>query len=296
MEDDLFAQPIQPRVFKGMRRYRYYQPENSLEDALRSPYVWWWRYLRMSQDYWWACHRKGAVGDERLRAMYRDFGNVYDKPFGDWWQQRGADLFMEQADLARVRALDADDLRLSRDQDDYLLLEVPVFLTEQTIVKQLKELLRRHEHREIKRRSTARRQLAKYVGIKQDVIEIARQVWQEAYMARDTSVDYKVGQVQGSKSLYQIGKELRLVASCMPQQGDTMERTRKRVNGMKVAVSRMLSRADNLMANATVGVFPSVKKPAEPIVWRQAQQARLDDAVKAGLWRPLFDDSERLSV
>lgn len=60
------------------------------------------------------------------------------------------------------------------------------------------------------------------------------------------------------KSLYQIGKELRLVKTCMPVATDNAKKATVRVNGMKVAVSRMLSRANNLAANAAVGVFPSV--------------------------------------
>ena len=284
------------QVFKGMRRYRYYEPQHSLTDAVRSPYVWWWRYLRMSKNYWWVCRRRGAVGDERLRMMYRDFGDVYASSFQEWWQQRGALLFMERQAFARVRALDAKDLRLSREQEDHLLLELPVFMTEQTILKQVRELLRNHERRHVERRSTAKRKLAKYVGLKQDVIEIARQVWQISYEARDMNIEYQMGKPQGNKSLYQIGKELRLVASCMPQTGDTIERTRKRVNGMKVAVTRMLRRADNLIANAEIGIFPSVTPPKEPIRLRQAQQLKLDESVKAGFWRPLFDDEETLQT
>ena len=63
---------------------------------------------------------------------------------------------------------------------------------------------------------------------------------------------------------------------------------------MKVAVTRMLRRADNLIANAEVGIFPSVTPPKEPIRLRQTQQLKLDESVKAGFWRPLFDDEETL--
>jgi hypothetical protein len=286
----------QAQVFKGMRRFRYYEPEHSLEDALRSPYVWWWRYLRMSKDYWWTCQRRGSVTDVRLRAMYADFGDVYAMPFADWWQRRGAELFVEQADLAKVRRLDATDLRLSRDVEEHLLLEVPVFMTEKTIIKQVRELLAKHENRTVERRSTAKRRLQQYKRFRSDIVEVARQTWRMAYESRDPSVDYKIGQVQGSKSLYQIGKELRLVRSCMPQPGDTIERTKKRVNGMKVGVSRMLTRCDNLIANASVGIFPSVKQLREPIQWGRGRRERMEEAIRAGLWRPLFEDDDVLNV
>ena len=120
--------------------------------------------------------------------------------------------------------------------------------------------------------------------------------WQMHWESRDPTQTYKIGQVQGSKSLYQIGKELRLVRTCMPQPTDNAERAAKRVNGMKVAVSRMLVRANNLAANAAVGVFPSVQPLDTPIVWRPPQQQKMAEAVAAGLWQPRFEDSHMLNV
>ena len=52
------------------------------------------------------------------------------------------------------------------------------------------------------------------------------------------------------------------------------------------------ARCQGSESNRYGGVFPSVIKPTAPIVLRQAQQARLDDAVKASLWRPLFNDDD----
>jgi hypothetical protein len=69
-----------------------------------------------------------------------------------------------------------------------------------------------------------------------------------------------------------------------------------RVNGMKVAVSRMLARANNLAVNAAVGVFPSVQAPADPISWKRIPQQRMDEAIAKGLWRPLFHENEVLNV
>ena len=114
--------------------------------------------------------------------------------------------------------------------------------------------------------------------------------------SRDPTQTYRIGQAQGSKSLYQIGKELRLVRTCVPQPTDSAERAAKRVNGMKVAVSRMLVRANNLSANAAVGVFPSVQELDIPIVWRPIQQRKMAEAVAAGLWQPRFEDNHMLNV
>lgn len=128
------------------------------------------------------------------------------------------------------------------------------------------------------------------------MIESAYAVWRLYYLTRDGRTVDKVGQVTGTKSLYQIGKELRLVRTCMPQPTDDKASAAKRVNGMKVAVSRMLARANNLIENAAVGTFPSIQTIKEPIVWRPAQQQRLEEAESTGQWRPLVAANETLIV
>lgn len=290
--DSTFRHP--ELVFKGMPRLRFRRNESLLEHARNSPYYWWWAYLRLSKDYWWVCQRQGVADDIRLRAMYRDFGRVYDQPFDKWWSVKGERLFSQQVELPRVRQLSAGYLELTKPADGHLLLEVPLHMTERTIISQVRRLLRLHPDRDVQRISTAKRELAQLVGIRHAVIESAHAVWRLHYQSRDGREATKVGQVRGAKSLYQIGKELKLAPTCMPMTGDSDERAAKRVNGMKVAVSRMLRRANNLTDNAAVGVFPSVQALRERVTWREVQQRRLDEAVAAGVWRPLFEPHETL--
>lgn len=282
--------------FKGMPRFRYKNRDDLLQDAKKGPHFWWWAYLRISKDYWWACQRKGIVDDSRLRSMYRDFGDVYSMTFDQWWSKRGIGLFYERMAMAEVRALDRHNLELTRGSREHLLLEIPLHLTEKTIISQVRKHLRQHPQRQVERISHAERPLAKLIGIRQEVIEVAYQVWQLHHESRMPNKPTGVGETQGTKSLYQIGKELRLVKTCMPAATDNAKQAAMRVNGMKVAVSRMLSRANHLAANAAVGVFPSVQTPAEPVVWRRVAQESLDAAVAQGLWRPLFDEKDVLIV
>ena len=282
--------------FKGMPRIRYWRNESLINDALKSPYYWWWAYLRLSKDYWWVCQRRGIADDARLKAMYRDFGRVYEMTFEEWWEYKGVKLFSEQVALPKVRELDGRDIQLSKEVNNFLVLEIPVNLTERTIIKQVREQLRQHPHREVIRSSSAKRQLCKLTGIRKDVIEIAYDAWQRQYDSRSDPNPYKIGQVKGTKSLYQIGKDMRLVASCMPKPNDSRDRAAKKVNGMKVAVSRMLLRANNLIENAAIGTFPLIQLCKEPIIWRSTQLSRLEEAVAAGQWRPLFDKDDSLIV
>jgi hypothetical protein len=61
---------------------------------------------------------------------------------------------------------------------------------------------------------------------------------------------------------------------------------RKKRNGMKVAVSRMLSRANALIANAEIGIFPSFAPVAKRERWTNEQQQELDAAIERGEWQP----------
>lgn len=283
-------------IFKGMRRFRYRNVEVLLEDAISSPYFLWWASLRLSKDYWFACRRNGMVDDIRLRHMYNDFGKIYEMTFEQWWELRGVRLFSEQIALPSVRRLDSRNLQLTRGDDARLLLEIPVNMTERTIIAQVRAHLRQHPLREVQRVSTAMRKLSKLIGIRQDVIESALEVWRVHHQSRDGRQVDKIGQAQGSKSLYQIGKELKLVDSCMPAATDNNERAAKRVNGMKVAVSRMLARANNLIENAAVGTFPCVQTLQTPIIWRPLQQERITESVATKQWCPLFDANDVLIV
>ena len=283
-------------TFKGMRRYHYNSPQLLLSDAMRSPYYWWWAYLRLSKNYWWVCQQDGRVTDARLRKMYFDFGCVYEMTFAEWWEKKGVRLFREQIALPAVREIDVLRRNFSRPTGNYLLLELPLHMTERTLIKQVRQHLRHHPDRQVNRVSFAKRPLTKLIGIRQDVIESAYRVWQVHHQSRDHRQVEKIGQTHGTKSLYQIGKELRLVKSCMPAVTDDKERAAKRVNGMKVAVSRMLSRANCLIDNVCVGVFPSIKPLSVPIAWRGSKRTELDAAISLGLWRPLFDANETLIV
>ena len=283
--------------FKGMRRFSYYEDEAVFADARRSPYYWWWAYLRLSKDYWWVCQRRGIADDARLRDMYRDFGDVYAYTFKQWWNKRGQDLFRESVKLPEVRRLDGRALELSKDFDKFMLVEIPLHLTERTITRQVAKLLRNHEERLVVRTSTAKRTLAKYVRNDLGMIQIAHEVWRRLYhpgLLFDPQP--RIGVVQGAKSQYEVGLELRLVGSCMPRATDTPAMAESRKNGMKVAVSRMKTRATNLITNAAVGRFPVIKTCTEPVTWRESQQRRLQEAIFAGAWRPLFDEYETLKV
>lgn len=274
-------------VFKGLRRFRYADEADELRDAMASPYRWWWSYLRLSEDYWWVCQQKGNTLDAELRSMWQDFGDVFGASFNDWWKKQGRTLFAEQVRLPHVSKIDNQLSNLSADAAGHVLVEIPLNLTERTISRQVLAIVRKEAGRVIKPASKAKRQLCKLRGIRIAVINDAHDIWcLNQLIALASQPKSKIGKPFDHMTSQQLGIALRLVSSCMPKPTDSEDKERKKRNGMKVAVSRMLTRADALIANAEIGRFPSIEPVAPRKRWTAKQQVALDFAIAAGKWHP----------
>ncbi len=274
-------------VIKGMPRLRYADIQEEVSDASNSPYRWWFEYLQLSKDYWWACKQNGNTLDADLKSMWEDFGDVYNTNFINWWLKRGRDLFAEQVNLPKVRKIDGDKSNLNANAQNYLVVEIPLNMTERTITRQVLALLREEPNRQIKRASHAKRPLAKLIGIRKAVIYDARDIWCLNHVIQNAKKpNSTLGKPFDKMTTQQIGIAFRLVRTCMPKPTDGEEMERKKRNGMKVAVSRMVQRANALIANAEIGIFPSFAPVAKRERWTGEQQQKLDAAIERGEWQP----------
>jgi hypothetical protein len=81
-------------------------------DLWRSPYYWWWMYLKLNKHYEETCQRKGQGP---CAELYKDFGDV--RPDGDdaffaWWGERGelrGRLFQERTVMPKAVLLKNKD-------------------------------------------------------------------------------------------------------------------------------------------------------------------------------------------
>lgn len=283
----------QPPVIKGMRRLRYADISEEINDARQSPYRWWFEYLQLSKDYWWVCQQNGNTLDADLKSIWEDFGDVHNNNFANWWTKRGRKLFAEQVSLPKVRKIDGDKNNLSANQQNYLVLEIPLNMTERTITRQVLALLREEPNRQIKRVSEAKRPLAKLISIRKAVIYDARDIWcLNQIVLNAKKPNSTLGKPFDKMTTQQIGIAFRLVSTCMPKFTDSEEVERKKRNGMKVAVSRMIHRANALIANAEIGIFPSFAPVEKRVRWTDEQQLALDAAIERGEWQPPAMDIE----
>jgi hypothetical protein len=276
----------QTPVFKGMRHLRYADIQEEVADARQSPYRWWFDYLQLSKDYWWVCQQHGNTLDADLKKMWEYFGDIHNTNFVNWWIKRGRELFAEQVSLPKVRKIDGDKSNLSPNAQNYLVVEIPLNMTERTITRQVLALLREEPNRQIKRNSQAKLPLSKLIGIRKAVLHDAHDIWCLNQLVQNAKKpNSTLGKPFNTMTTQQIGIAFRLVRTCMPKPTDGEEMERKKRNGMKVAVSRMLSRASALIANAEIGVFPSFALVAKRERWTDEQQRELDAALEGGEWQ-----------
>ena len=273
------------RVFKGMGRFLYSNPNDEYHDALRSPFRIWYDYLRISKDYWWVCQQNGNTLDADLHNMWKDFGNVFEMHFLNWWKEIGRNLFAEQVSLPRVRHID-ESTSIHPDTDRHVIVEIPLNLTERTIGRQVMEIVRAHPNRLVKPVSNAKRPLAKLRGIRLAVLRDAHTIWCLKELIELAKKEKLHVNSPFDKMTYQkIGIALRVVRSCMPKHTDSEEKERIKRVGMKVGVQRMLNRANAIISNAEIGIFPSIAPVAKRERWTAEQQSALDEAIANDVWR-----------
>jgi hypothetical protein len=217
----------------------------------RSPFYWWWAYLRCNDEYLKCCERGGKG---KYAKLYADFGDVRGESFKDWWssEQRGAGLFGEREHLTRlIEAEDITQVPAQWDRKGLMVVLVPLTSTKAYIRSRFASLIKRRHLRQRGRIadkfavSTAKYKLSQNYTIENlDKCLAVYLKWREA-------------QSQSKKvPLWKIGADLRLVPSAQPQATDTREDSLLNRKVLAVSVSRYLKQARQRIEGAANGVFP----------------------------------------
>lgn len=223
-----------------------------IREAKKTPIYWWFLTLQASDEYVLCCRNQGKG---KLANLYKDFGDVDEKSFAQWWTNQGRKIFAERKKLKRVEVIDErHQLERLSIHEDRLIIEVPLTLRRQTAIRQIgKALQKAYESRDpvdIWVQSTAKRQIIKS-KIRMTTIEMLLRVWQirNEYPALN---NYEIGLKA------KIDLDILARTTDGDQLDDALERRR-----MTIAVSRYLAQAKNLIANAELGIFPSIKAPSK---------------------------------
>ena len=221
----------------------------------RSPYYWWWAYLRRNADYLKCCE-KGGKG--KLSALYADFGDVRDDSFHKWWttEQRGAKLFGEQPlSIQFMEVTSPDQWQPTWSPEKVLVVAFPLAKSKRKLMGHIKWLLdKRHPGRQgrpalAKLDSTANYRLSRNYTIAN--LQTSLAVYDLWLASQSAPADEKL-------TLWKIGARLNLNAKATKQAEGrlALDRVRGR-NHLSALVKRYLNDAVKNIDSVGQGVFPS---------------------------------------
>lgn len=220
----------------------------------RSPYYWWWAYLRRSDAYLKCCEEDGAG---QLASLYADFGDVREEDFHKWWTtgQRGAHLFAEQKLEARFgELLTPDQWNLAWTADDVMIVAVPLRESNRRLKGKFAKLLDSRLQRSKGRPALAKvTQTARYPLARNYTIQNLERTL-EAY---DLWFANQALPKSERKTLWEIGVEMRFNRDASKQalSKTSAERLLGR-NMLGAHVKRYVSQAQEIIKNVENGVFP----------------------------------------
>jgi len=256
---------------KGMPHFRYASAAAELADARESVRRWWWEYLRLSKTYWLLCQTSGPYNartlDERLAAIYRKFGNVYDLSFDDWWKKRGAHIFEEQKEPPKVIEIASDMSNLSQYRDGKLLIEIPLVLSRATIQRKISAILKKHETERVNNKLEISESAFPINPVRyrlhtlQTMHEVhclhRELIAKPAALGLKKAKEYEKDFTKRA-DLFRIGALLRISPNNEELIGED-KMVRKKQNRMRASVGRFLTRTEQLIANVEYGKFPVFK-------------------------------------
>ena len=220
----------------------------------RSPYYWWWEFLRRNERYLDCC-RNGGQGE--LAALYEDFGDVSNDNFKAWWMVHGYRLFAEKPIPDKLVELDnPGEWKAHWNKQTVMVLAVPLNIPKRYLQGFFaRELKGRHPGKPGRKAmsdltpSTARYPLYRLVSVKTLKKQLA--VYDEV-MAKKRG--------EHNRTLAKIGANLNLVSTAMPSSKDHPKYAADKRAVMAASVSRMFKDAQNIVANTALGQFPNSQK------------------------------------
>lgn len=243
---------MEPKANRVLRHFPYQHPVfgragaswQGSEGVRRSPYYWWWEYLRRSEKYKTTCKSNGTTG---LKSLYRDFGNIYRSTFKEWWSQgdRGAMLFANASPDDLVVLLDPGT-KVPKD-NSLLTVKIPLALPRKHIEDKLRKILDKHHQG---------RRGVRYTGGTTAQYRISKSVNLAALETRLKIYDDRLA--NSKKTLWQLGLDnvpaLRGEKLVTRNGKPYLDPSRRNV--ISALVSRYLREAKATIKNVESGIFP----------------------------------------
>lgn len=270
------------KLYPELSNGRYLTVENEIAAAKRSLYYLWWKFLRLSQDYWWLCRFNGKCKDASLRATYSKFGDVFKYDFDDWWIRYGEALFAFKIDPPKVEVIKMRMVDFEVEQH-YKILIAPKFLTKSEIAKQVRQALKNHTPAKMPNQIKFSLSVSDTRGIKKNVLQTVYQVWCLDQVLQDAKEQGKLDRPTRFTQ-YWIGKQLGVISDVKSKKAIGIKAQTALQLAVRVKVSRYLSKAQSLISNAEIGKFPVLEPVGARDRWTKKQQAQMDQYLAGRNW------------
>lgn len=248
------------------------EPKQSATLAKGTLYEAWFDTLQTSP--WYAeISRTGMFPDDYAEKNWKLFGDLTGLTFKKWWLQTGYRIFAEEVPYRPVAATDLEH-EVSFDPDDKrpptLTLEIPLNLSPKALEEQFKQILKAHQNyrQEFDRWEHSTAAVHQHRETRITVQSIKR--WLEIYKdwEREKATNPELTQFE-----YSIKKNLVPNARKNVDLAAKLDEKERAV--FSNALSDQLKQARNLMANATVGVFPDTTP--HPWATSSGRKSRTED-------------------
>lgn len=271
--------------FKGLPGFTRATDEIEAVDARESIYYWWWRFMRLSPVFWFARQTGHQPTHPAIAETFNRVGDL-SAPFYTWWRETGRYVFAEAKRPAKVTQLELDTLQEHRFNTNALLLEIPLSIRKETIIKQVKRLLEEaHDGRSLNLAATSTATLRLHTK-RYRLKTLETEYWVLLYKTLYPDI-----------AIWQVGDRLRIA----PQQrvrGVERGANERAFANMNSLTGRYLYKARFTLANVELGIFPNASDPKldaalpfGPDLHKEYLSATALNADNHSLWQQwLFDE------
>ncbi len=260
-------------------------------DICKTLYFWWIAYLRCSADYWWICKEDGRCEDERLRRVWKYFGNIFEySTLLHYWQERAHHLFdspQRSLDFAQIHHETAsmavlDPNTVSGSSSDKLYFSVDRSLSREDAINAFQTIWDQALITGKRYTQDAPFQLSKLDPKSRTTIVdayCANVIEDACGKSYPHELIHRWGGYEKAKFLNILGK---LSATAM----GTVALAQKSQDRVRALFCSKKTTAQQLIANAEIGLFPC--RALVPVTrrWTRLQTRRLKHAISSHEWRP----------
>ena len=260
-------------------------------DICKTLYFWWIAYLRCSSDYWWICKEHGRCEDERLHRVWQHFGNIFEySTVLHYWQehahhlfdspQQSLDLALDQSQTALITLLDPTTVSESR--RDKLYFSVDRKLSREDAMNAFQRIW---DHALL----TGKRYTQDAPFQLKKLDPKSRSTIVDAYCAN--VIEDACGKSDPHDSMHRWGgyekaKFLNIIRKVSATTTETVALAQKSQDRIRALFCSKKTTAQQLIANAEIGLFPCRAVVPGTERWTSLQASRLQHAIATQEWRP----------